>query len=80
MRFTHLVSIFETQSKVDEFEALVVSAPQYVAWLEVGMHVALAMQVGQRLQDVPGAVLHHPHGVALSGPNATGTLALFHYV
>lgn len=61
----HLVALFEAEAKVDEFEALIVRAPEHIAGLEVGMDVALSVEEGKGLQDVPGTVLHQPHGVAL---------------
>ncbi len=64
---THLVSLFETEAEVDEFEALVISAPENVAWLEVGVDVAFSVKEGQCLQDVSGTVLDKPHGMALLG-------------
>lgn len=64
-RPAHLVSLFEGEPKVDELEALVVGAPEDVAWLEVSVDVTLPVQEGESFQDVPGAVLDEPHGVAL---------------
>lgn len=64
-RPAHLVSLFETEAKVDELEALVVGTPEDVAWLEVSVDVTFPMQEGESLQDVPGTVLDEPHGVAL---------------
>lgn len=61
------MSLFEAKPKVDEFETLVLGAPQHIAWLEIGVHIALAVQKGQGLQHVSGTVLDEPHGVALVG-------------
>lgn len=66
-RRTHLVSLFEAEAKVDELEALVVGAPENVAWLEVGVDVTFPVQEGESLQYVPGTVLDEPHRVALLG-------------
>ena len=61
------MSLFVAKTEVDEFEALVLGAPQHVAGLQVGVHVAFAVEEGQSLQHIPGTVLDHPHGVALVG-------------
>lgn len=68
---THLVSLFEAEAEVDELEALVISAPENVTWLEVSMDVAFSMKEGESLQDVSGTVLDKPHGVALLGSAKT---------
>lgn len=64
---THLVSLFEAEAKVDELEALVVGAPENVAWLEVGVDVTFPVQEGESLQYVSGTMLDEPHRVALLG-------------
>lgn len=64
-RPAHLISLFETEAKVDELEALIVGTPEDVAWLKVSVDVTFPMQEGESLQDVPGTVLNEPHGVAL---------------
>lgn len=64
---THLVSLFEAETKVDELEALIIGAPEDVAWLEVSVNVAFSMKKGKGVQDVSGTVLNEPHGVALLG-------------
>lgn len=62
---THLVSFFEAEAKVDEFEALVISTPENVARLQVSMNISLPVEEGQSLQDVSGTVLNKPHRVTL---------------
>lgn len=62
---THLVSFFEAEAKVDEFEALVISTPENVARLQVSMDISLPMEEGQSLKDVSGTVLYEPHRVTL---------------
>lgn len=62
---THLVPLFEAEAEVDELETLVVSAPEDVARLQVGVDVALPVEEGQSLQDISGTVLNEPHRVAL---------------
>lgn len=62
----HLVSIFKAKTKINELKTLVIWAPENVARFEIGVHVSLAMQKTQRLQDVPGTVLDQPHGVTLA--------------
>lgn len=64
---TNLVSFFETEAKVDEFEALVISTPENVAWLQVSMDIPLSVEEGQSLQDISGTVLNEPHRVTLLG-------------
>lgn len=64
---THLVSLFEAEAEVNELEALVVSTPENVAWLEVSVDVAFPVKEGKSLQDVSGTVLDKPHGVTLLG-------------
>lgn len=63
--FPNLIPLFEAKSKVNELKALLLGAPQDVAWLQVCVHVAFVVQEGQGFQDVAGAVLDHPHGAAL---------------
>lgn len=62
---THLVPLFEAEAEVDELETLVVSAPEDVARLQVGVDIALPVEEGQSLQDISGTVLNEPHRVAL---------------
>lgn len=61
----YLVALSETETKVDELKALVIRAPEDVAWLKVSVDITFPMQEGQSLQDVPGTVLDEPHRVAL---------------
>lgn len=61
----NLIPFFEAKSKVNELKALLLCAPQDVAWLEVCVHVAFVVQESQGLEDISGAVLDHPHGAAL---------------
>lgn len=61
----NLIPFFEAKSKVNELKALLLRAPQDVAWLEVCVHVAFVVQESQGLEDIAGAVLDHPHGAAL---------------
>lgn len=58
--------LFKAEPKVDEFEALVIGAPENVTRLEVSMHVSLSVQETQRVQDIASTVLDQPHGVALA--------------
>lgn len=45
----YLVSLFESETKVDKLEALVVGAPEDVAWLKVSMDITFSMQEGESL-------------------------------
>lgn len=61
----HLVSLFKAKAEVNELKALVISAPENVAGLEVSMYVTFPVQEAKGLQNITGTVLNQPHGMPL---------------